>query len=227
MPRQPRFIVPGQPFHVIQRGNNRAAIFASDEDYSVFRDDLAEACHRYACLIHAYVFMTNHVHFLMTPRTGGGIGYVMQDIGRRYVKYFNRARERTGGLWEGRYRATLIDSERYLLTCYRYIELNPVRAGLVAHPRQYRWSSYRANALGQRDLLIATHERYDALGKDDASRQAAYRSLFRAALDDRTLSDIREATNKSWVLGDLSGEAASRLNRRPHPRAAGRPKAGK
>jgi putative transposase len=168
--------------------------------------------------------MTNHVHFLMTPQTEGGIGYVMQDIGRRYVKYFNRARERTGGLWEGRYRATLIGSERYLLACYRYIELNPVRAGLVAHPRQYRWSSYRANGLGERDPLIVTHERYDALGMDDATRQAAYRALFKHGLDDLTLSDIREATNKSWVLGEISGEAASLLNRRPRPRAAGRPK---
>ena len=227
MSRQPRFVVPGQPLHVIQRGNNRSAIFASEADYYVFRDCFVEACHHYECLVHAYVFMTNHVHFLMTPRTEGGIGYVMQAVGRRYVKYFNRRHERTGGLWEGRYRATLIDSDRYLLTCYRYIEMNPVRARLVAHPRQYCWSSYGANALGNGDPLVETHERYLALGDSREGRTTAYRALFRQVLDERTLSEIREATNKAWVLGEVPEEAASRLNRPSRPRDPGRPAKGR
>lgn len=201
VPRQPRFVVPGQPLHVVQRGNNRSAIFAAEVDYEAFCEWVTAACNRHGCLVHAYVFMTNHVHFLMTPTTTHGIGAVMQFIGRRYVPYFNRKHERTGTLWEGRYRATLIDSEQYLLACYRYVELNPVRAGLVAHPAQYRWSSYSANALGRDDPLIASHELYNALGSDDESRMAAYRALFHDALDDRTLSDIRKATNKGGALG--------------------------
>ena len=222
MTRQPRFIVPGQPLHVIQRGNNRSAIFASEADYGVFREWVAAACSRRGCLVHAYVFMTNHVHLLMTPATPDGIGAVMQSVGRRYVHYFNRKYGRTGTLWEGRYRATLIDSEQYLLTCYRYIELNPVRAGLVANPSQYRWSSYGANALGLYDPLVAPHELFRALGYDGESRMAAYRALFHDGLDVRTMSDIRDATNKAWALGRVPEVAARCLNRRARPLVRGR-----
>ena len=140
--------------------------------------------------------MTNHVHFLMTPASVGGIGYVMQAVGRKYVRYFNRMHARTGGLWEGRYRAMRIESERYLLTCYRYIELNPVRAGLVTDPSQYRWSSYGANAIGILDPLVTTHERYQALGISRAGRMTAYRALFHEVLDERTLYGIRNGKAK-------------------------------
>ena len=224
MPRQPRFLVPGQPLHVIQRGNNRLAMFACETDYRVFSGCFAEACQAHDCLVHAYVFMTNHVHLLMTPQTAGGVGHVMQAIGRRYVKYFNKRHGRTGGLWEGRYRATLIDSDRYLLSCYRYIELNPVRAGLAAHPSQYRWSSYNANAMGNCDPLVTTHERYMALGGNSEARARAYRALFRDVLDARTLTDIRDATNKGWVLGELSSTIS--LNRRAKRLKTGRRKKG-
>ena len=223
--RQPRFIVPGQPLHVIQRGNNRTVIFAARADYEVFREWVAAACNRHGCLVHAYVFMTNHVHLLMTPATADGIGAVMQSVGRRYVQYFNRKHDRTGTLWEGRYRATLIDSQQYLLACYRYIELNPVRAGLVADPGEYRWSSYGANALGLLDPLVAPHELFRALGHDDESRMAAYRALFHDALDVRTMSDIRDATNKAWALGRVPEVAALCLNRRAHPLVRGQKRA--
>ena len=222
MTRQPRFIVPGQPLHVIQRGNNRSAIFASEADYRVFWEWVSAACNRNDCLVHAYVFMTNHVHLLMTPASADGIGSVMQSVGRRYVHHFNRKHDRTGTLWEGRYRATLIDSEHYLLTCYRYIELNPVRAGLVANAAQYRWSSYGANALGLHDPLVTPHELFRALGYDDESRMAAYRALFRDTLDARTLSEIREATNKAWALGSVPETAGRCLNRRARPLVRGR-----
>ena len=192
MPRQPRLLIPGQPHHVIQRGNNRSPIFAGEADYRVFRDCLTDACRNHGCLVHAYVLMTNHVHFLMTPASAGGIGYVMQAVGRKYVRYFNRRNERTGGLWEGRYRAMRIDSERYLLTCYRYIELNPVRAGLVSDPGQYRWSSYGANAIGHPDPLVTAHERYLALGLSRVARTTAYGALFHQVLDERTLHGIRQ-----------------------------------
>lgn len=219
MARLPRYVLPGQPQHVIQRGNNRSALFAGEPDFQFFRDCLKEACDRQRCQIHAYVFMTNHVHLLMTPSTEEGIGKVMQSVGRRYVQYFNFTYGRTGTLWEGRYKATPIDTEGYLLTCYRYIELNPVRARLATHPREYRWSSYGSNAEGRSDPLVVAHERYRALGRDPQDRQAAYRALFQAHLDEPTLNTIREATNKGWALGDdrFREEIARLLSRRAQP----------
>jgi putative transposase len=131
MARLPRYVLPGQPQHVIQRGNNRGVTFFADEDYSFYLDRLKEACTKHGCAVHAYVLMTNHVHLLLTPDTSSSIAKVMQSVGRRYVQHINYTYRRTGTLWEGRYKATLIDSEQYLLTCSRYIELNPVRAGIV------------------------------------------------------------------------------------------------
>lgn len=216
----PRYIAPGLPQHVIQRGINRSTLFTDYEDYMVFRDWLADACLRHACFIHAYVFMTNHVHLVMTPSTNSGIGKVMQSVGRRYVQHFNRRQRRTGGLWEGRYRATLIDTDRYLLTCYRYVELNPVRAGMVSYPAQYSWSSYRCNALGHEDSLVTMHDSFSALGTDERSRRLAYRQLFRTDLDEETIAEIRAATNNAWALGRAENDV-TRLNRRSQPLARG------
>lgn len=200
--------------HVIQRGNNRCKIFCNDDDYVVFHDWFVDACHHHGCLVHAYVLMTNHMHVVMTPRNAHSVGNVMQYMGRRYVPYFNRKYGRTGTLWEGRYRSTLIDSEQYLFTCARYVELNPVRAGLVSQPSQYRWSSYRANALGWSDPLVVAHERYVALGGNAAERQAAYGALFDQVLDVHTLTMIRHATHNAWSLGCLpSGKSAPGMNR--------------
>ena len=224
MARLPRFVIPGQPQHVIVRGNNRIPIFCADEDYRFYLEKLKQACDKHQCDVHAYVLMTNHVHLLITPHTEQGIGKVMQMLGRYYVQYFNHAYQRTGTLWEGRYKATLIDSEQYLLTCYRYIELNPVRAeGMVDHPSEYPWSSYRFNALGQADDLVAPHHEYQRLGKDETERQAAYRALFKTHISERTLTDIREATNKSWVLGSsyFKEQIEQQLNRRVTPSARG------
>ena len=149
MARQPRFVLPGQPQHVIQRGNNRQDIFRADEDYAFYLEKAEEAANKHECDIHAYVLMTNHVHLLVTPHLENSISKMMQMIGRYYVQYFNYRYRRTGTLWEGRYKASLIDSEQYLLTCMRYIELNPVRATNMAdHPSDYRWSSYGSNATG-------------------------------------------------------------------------------
>ena len=202
MARLPRFILPGQPQHVIQRGNNRQNIFRAKGDYQYYLEKLTDAEEKHDCQIHAYVLMTNHVHLLMTPQTENGIGKMMQMIGRYYVQYFNNKYKRTGTLWEGRYKATLIDTEDYLLTCMRYIELNPVRAkGMVSHPSDYLWSSYSFNALGQKDTLITPHLKYKRLGKTEKERQSAYQHLFRARIPEMTIEAIREATNKAWVLG--------------------------
>jgi len=201
MSRQPRFILPGQPQHVIQRGNNRDVIFASDDDYRFYLEKLEAACVRFKCELHAYVLMTNHVHLLITPQTKDGITKVMQSVGRYYVQYFNYQYKRTGTLWEGRYKATLLDSDTYLLTCSRYIELNPVRAGMVDTPEDYPWSSFGCNALGRANSLIRPHELYLGLGSNAKDRCEVYKGLFSSHLESGELSLIRDATNKSWVLG--------------------------
>lgn len=203
-----------------QRGNNRQAMFATDDDYQFFLAKLQAACQHQQCDVHAYVLMTNHIHLLITPHHELGISKAMQSIGRSYVRYFNDTYHRTGTLWEGRYRATLIDTEQYLLTCYRYIELNPVRAGMVADPAAYPWSSYHANALGKPDSLVTSHPIYQALGEEEARRQAAYRGLFQQAIEPSTLAAIRESTNKAWVLGreHFVEAITTALNRQAVPR---------
>ncbi|OIP99449.1 MAG: transposase [Zetaproteobacteria bacterium CG2_30_46_52] len=201
MSRQPRFVLPGQPQHVIQRGNNRDIIFVSDDDYQFYLEKLDAACARFNCELHAYVLMTNHVHLLITPQTEDGISKLMQSVGRYYVQYFNYRYKRTGTLWEGRYKATLLDSETYLLICSRYIELNPVRAGMVADPADYPWSSYGCNALGIANTLIKSHELYLALGLSADKRCEVYKDLFPSHIDSGELDEIRESTNKSWALG--------------------------
>lgn len=223
MPRLPRYVIPGQPQHVIQRGNNRIPIFAADEDYSCFRHYLREACERHRCHIHAWVFMTNHIHLLLTPHTEDGLPRMMQSVGRRYVQYFNTTYQRTGTLWEGRYKATLIDSENYLFTCYRYIELNPVRANMATHPGEYAWSSYHCNGLGKGDNLVRPHARYLALGKDPEARKSAYRALFNVHIDVKSLDEIRQATQKGWVLGSdrFKDEVEKLINRRTRPLVRG------
>ena len=226
MARLPRYCLPDYPQHIIQRGNNRGLIFASEEDYSCYANYLLDALHRYVAEIHAYVFMTNHVHLLITPRRPDSLARILQSVGRRYVRYFNDRYQRTGTLWEGRYKATVIDSELYLLRCYRYIELNPVRAGMVAHPGNYRWSSYRAHADGAADRLIAEHPYFLALGSTPEERQRGYRALFENPGADLPVAAIREATNKAWVLGNgpFQRHVATLLQRRVRPMPLGRPK---
>ncbi len=228
MARLPRFFLPGQPLHVIQRGNNRDPIFATNEDYHFYLRCLQEAAEVQSLTVHAYVLMTNHVHLLVTPDTEISLSKTMQSVGRRYVQYFNHVYDRTGTLWEGRYKSTLIDSERYLLTCMRYIEMNPVRAGMVEHPSDYPWSSYRANASGQPDALAVRHELYVRLGRNEEERQSFYRQLFRAQIAKADVEAIREATNKGWALGDshFSAKVEILTARRAAPLARGRPKRG-
>jgi len=201
MARLPRFILPGQPQHVIVRGNNRSEIFRAEADYRFYLEKLQQACEKHGCQIHAYVLMTNHVHLLITPHAEHALAKVLQMVGRYYVQYYNHSYGRTGTLWEGRYKATLIDSATYLLTCMRYIELNPVRAGMVTHPSEYPWSSYHRNALGAINEMVNPHLEYQRLGRTAESRQAAYRQLFKHHVSDDAMNEIRDATNKAWVLG--------------------------
>lgn len=225
MPRLGRLFLPDQPLHIVQRGNDRQRIFFRADDYTLYRHWLGEAAREYGLAIHAYVLMTNHVHLLATPARAESAARTLQSLGRRYVRHVNAAERRTGTLWEGRYRAAAIEGEAHFLTCMRYIELNPVRAGMVAHPRDYRWSSYVANADGGADPLLTEHALYRALGATPAERRRDYRALFRAALDPDFVDALRRATNGGWPLGEerFKRRLAKALGRRVSPRAPGRP----
>lgn len=225
MPRHARAILPEVAVHIIQRGNNRSTCFHRESDYLVYLDHLRELSRRHGCEIHAYCLMTNHVHLLATPRAANACALLMKNLGQRYVQYVNRSRERTGTLWEGRFRSCIAQSDRYVLACYRYIELNPVRAGMVHCPGDYRWSSHLANAGGVRQTWLAPHPEYLALGNEDEARCTAYRALVDSGLDPAQLAEIRGATNSGGALGDAAFRslAARALGRRLTPGRAGRP----
>lgn len=225
MARKPRFAIVGLPQHIVQRGNNRQPCFRDDEDRRRYLADLEEALHAHDVELHAWVLMSNHVHLLATPRTSRGVSRMMQKLGCRYVRWFNDRHERSGTLWDGRFHASLVETDSYLLACMRYIELNPVRASMVRNPGEYRWSSFAANALGSPDPLIVPHPTYLALRATVNRRCAAYRRLFAQALDERMLADIRDASAGELVLGSedfktLVEAATARSARR---RRGGRP----
>ena len=226
MARVPRIDLPGVAQHIVQRGNDRQACFADDADYLQYRQELGEAALKHECTLHAYVLMTNHVHLLVTPRQQGATSRMMQAIGRRYVGSFNARYQRTGTLREGRFKSALVDSERYALACYRYIELNPVRAGMAATARDYRWSSHGHNACGVHDPRINPHPAYSALGTTELERQQAYQRLFDDGLADSDANALRQATNQQKTWGSerfrLQIEALARRELQIRPR--GRPK---
>jgi len=187
--------------HVIQRGNDRATLFADCEDFGRFRGLLVHAAPRYGIAVHAYVLMTNHVHVLATPRGESSMPRAMHWIGCVFAQYLNAKYQRTGSRFEGRYRAAIVHDETYLLTCMRYIELNPVRAGIVANPADYTWSSFRSNAYGETDEVIEAHPNFLGLGCAQRERHIAYRELFRGAVSDQDLRSIRRATQNGWAIG--------------------------
>lgn len=201
MARRERPRVAGFPVHIIQRGNNRQACFYAEADYWFFLRQMSELATRCRCEVHAYVFMTNHVHLLLTPALPEGTTLLMKLLGQRYVQYINRTYRRSGTLWDGRFRSSLVRDGRYVLACYRYIEMNPVRPGMVNHPAEYPWSSYASNAMGQTMPWLTPHGEYLALGSDDSKRQAAYRGLFDGAIDPQLLRDIRVSTHGGYALG--------------------------
>lgn len=202
MARLPRVCLPGIPQHIIQRGNSRQVCFAADEDYSAYAHWLTEASIRHGVAIHAWVFMTNHVHLLATPETRDGLSKMMQVVGRHYVRYFNHRYRCTGTLWEGRFKSCVVDAEEYLLVCQRYIELNPVRAGMVKQPADYRWSSYHSNALAKDSILWSPHEAWLKLGQTNQARSEAYRNLFVGHIDSDDLKRVRDAVNKGLAFGN-------------------------
>ena len=186
MPRQARIVQAGMPHHVVQRGNNRQPCFFSEANYRIYLDWLKENAASTGCAIHAYVLMTNHVHLLVTPEESSSLAALMKQQSQRYAQYINRHYDRSGSLWEGRFRSRITEDDRYVLACYRYIELNPVRAGMVEHPGDYPWSSYRANGEGESGGLVVAHPTYEAMAGSKAQRLRQYRSLFELPLDERT-----------------------------------------
>lgn len=229
MARLPRLTLPGHPHHVIQRGNNRQPIFAATADYQMMLDLLEENARKFGVAIHAYVLMDNHFHLLATPQTADGLPQMMQAVGRRYVRYFNDRQKRSGTLWEGRYKSTLIQTERYLLACMAYIDLNPVRAGMVAQARDYPWSSH-AHYIGLRsDRLVTPHPLVWALGNTPFAREAAYADLVQIGISAGQQQALTDSTLRGWALGEpefvrnLQKLTARRITKR----AAGRPSAAK
>jgi len=201
MPRRLRFCPAGYPVHIIHRGNNRHVVFTCDDDIAAYAHWLEEGAEKYDLRIHAWVFMTNHVHMLLTPSTDHSTSRLMQFIGRQYVRRFNYRYSRSGTLFEGRFKSSLVQADRYLLTCMQYIELNPVRAGLVKDPGDYRWSSYRCHAFGKAVRLWSPHSLYKALGTMPARRQASYRGLVGDALTIEAIAKVRHCANTGLVLG--------------------------
>lgn len=231
MPRLPRFDVPGYAQHVIQRGNDQKQVFFGHEYYEAYLAALRESAGLHGVAVHAYVLMPNHVHLLVTPRRKGALSRMMQALGRRYVGYVNRRRERSGTLWEGRFRSTVIDGGAYLLTCQRYIEMNPVRAGLVRMAGSYPYSSFRHYVVGEPDALLTPHPVYRALGANPEQRRGAYRALFEAPLDTAIVDEIRHGTNHGWAVGrecfKKEIEVVARRRATPKPRGGRRPGAGR
>lgn len=225
MPRRARLSIPGIPWHIIQRGNNRSVCFYAEDDFQFYLHYLNEFATQFGCAIHAYVLMTNHVHLFLTPQRPDSASLLMKHLGQRYVQYINRTYKRSGTLWEGRFRSCLTQTEDYVLACYRYIELNPVRAGMVNQPQDYRWSSYHTNALGKASSLIVPHDEYLRLALDEAHRLEAYRALFKAHVDDEIVAQIRNATNGNFALGSerFQQEIETALGRRAKRGHAGRP----
>jgi putative transposase len=189
------------PLHIVQRGHNREKCFFAEVDYMLYLRWLAEALARNSCQLHAYVLMTNHIHLLVTPHSAEGVPRAIMSLGRRYVPHVNRTYNRTGALWESRYKSSLVVSDAYFLACHRYIELNPVRAGIVKDPSRYRWSSYGANALGHESQMLTPHSLYQNLGTDVAGRREAYRRLFAKGIEQSELEEIRWSLQSGEPVG--------------------------
>ena len=226
MARLPRLTLPGYPHHVIQRGNNRQWIFADDADRRRLLELLESSSRDLNVAVHSYVLMDNHVHLLATPATERGLPDFMQAVGRRYVRYFNDRHGRSGTLWEGRYRSTLVQAERYLLACMVYIDLNPVRAGMVQSPVDFPWSSHRHYAGMQADRLLTPHPLFWELGNTPFARERAYAELVEAGIAVDLQRKLTDSTLRGWAVGDAAylAHLGQRTERRAAPRQAGRPR---
>jgi len=226
MPRQPRYFLRDIPQHIVTRGVDRQATFFSPNDYVLYKNALLKNAERYGASVHAYVLMTNHVHLLLTPARERSIPQLILGLGRDYVQRINWKYDRTGTLWQGRYKSCLVQDDLYLLACQRYIELNPVRAGMVSDPADYQYSSYHSNALGKSDPLISQHSTYKNLGSSAETRRNYYRNMFDVETDRMHVDAIRTTTNTCRVLGnsEFTKQIETVLSRRVRPAKMGRPR---
>lgn len=226
MPRPNRLELAGVPLHVVQRGNNRGACFFGEVDRRFYLKCLTKSAQRRGCAVHAYALMSNHVHLLVTPAEAGAVSIMMQDVGRRYVRVVNKVHGRTGTLWEGRFKSNLVDSETYFMTCHRYIELNPVRAGIVEHPVDFPWSSHAHYAVGRPDPLLTEHEVYVRLGLTPEHRRKAFLSLFDDPVSEQELKKLRTAVGRGWALGsaEFLDQMEAIAGRSVRPTRRGRPR---
>ncbi len=225
MARLPRLTLPGYPHHVIQRGNNRQTIFSSTADYQMLLGLIEENARKFGVSLHAYVLMGNHFHLLLTPESLDGLPRMMQAVGRRYVRYFNDSQLRTGTLWEGRYRSTLIQTDAYLLACMAYIDLNPVRAGLVVEARDYPWSSHGRYIGLRNDKSVTPHPLYWTLGNTPFAREVAYAELVKGGVPADQQKALTDSVLSGWALGDpdFVAELQKRTARRVAEIPPGRP----
>lgn len=226
MARLPRYSITNQCQHIILLARDGQTLCFEEQDYQYFHDCLDAAAYNYNLKVHAWALLPAQVHVLATPANPDSVSRVVQSLGRNYVQYFNEVYDGEGTLWEGRYRATVIDARHYLLDCSRYIESTPVRDGLVSKPKEYRWSSFAHNAHGQLDEMITAAREYRALGDNDKERIRAYRQLSRSRLDEDLAARIRESAMKGWVLGDarFAAKIEKLSGRRATPLPKGRPR---
>jgi len=226
MARPPRITVPGYPHHIIQRGNNRQPIFLREQDYQFYMQCFLKAKEETGCRVYSYCLMSNHVHFLVEPSELQGISWLLQSVGRRYVQYFNHCNQRTGTLWEGRFKSSLVGGDAYLMACYRYIELNPVRAGITSHPRDYPWSSYSFHAEGRKDPLLDEDPCYLGLGSTPLERQRSYQLFIGPGTPETELGFIRINIQRGGVTAEPSfiQNLSTRLARKLELGPRGRPR---
>ncbi len=226
MARSPRLTIPAYSHHLIQRGNNRQPIFFAEKDYLYYLDCMQKAKNKCHCRLYSYVLMTNHVHLLIEPSHPGDLGRFMQSVGRRYVRYINETYGRSGTLWEGRYKSAVVSQDEYLIVCSRYIEFNAVRAGMVEHPGDYRWSSYGFHAFGNRNSLIDPDPWYQCLGDTEEERQKNYRKWMESDVDPAEWEQVRQNTQKGRVIGKerFQKEMEQRAGRKLMGESRGRPR---
>ncbi len=225
MPRRPRTFIPNHPVHLVQRGHNQSQVFQGPKDAKSYLGWLEEASIRHGTMIHAYVLMPNHIHLVLTPKSESSLPEMMRHVNWRYSRYVNAEHQRSGSLWDGRYKACIIDPKNYFFSCCQYVELNPVRVGMTEDPSTYRWSSFKVNALGIDSALLTPHPLYLTLGDSREKRAAAYREIVSSDLTETTIEAIRSATLGGWALGDKSFEerVTRRAGQNMAPRGPGRP----
>ncbi|WP_339136671.1 MAG: transposase [Candidatus Electrothrix sp. GW3-4] len=226
MPRSARIVLPHTPHHIVQRGHNRQAVFTSDDDYNYYLENLTVFKQEFGCGIYAYCLMTNHVHLIVDPgRSPGSLALLMKRVAGRQTRYINKREERSGSLWEGRYKSSIISAQEYLPACCRYIELNPLRAGMVTDPAQYQWSSYGAKVYGRRDTVVDLPQFYLSLGDTEQERQTAYKKYVFGTVPEHEIKLIREAVQRGQLTGTdrFRGEIEKKLGIRLSNKKQGRP----